>query len=208
MRTFGCTAAIALVGLVIWARTAELLPGEVWIAEWFAGHNNVLVHGVADGLDDGLNDWGAPVVFAALLGPILLRWGLVALVTFGAAGASTAILKVVDLVQRPRPTTDLAWGVYVRGYGGFPSGHVVYVTVLSVTLAWLAARYERNPAVRTPILLIAGSLVAVVGPARLLTNDHWAGDVVGGYLVAIVLLAIGAEAARFLPQRCLTPGLR
>lgn len=187
---FGVTASLGSFTLA--ARSSELLPGERRLAAAARTVEGSPTGTVAHWLDVGLNDDRALVVFAALGLAIAVRWGSHALFLWCCAGGATALTKIVDLVQRPRPTPDLRWGEYLPGYGGFPSGHVVYVTLLAATAAGLARTHESSPVVRRTIAIAAVALGLAIGPARMVTNDHWAGDVVAGYLLAGWFLLSGS----------------
>lgn len=179
-------------GLLAWRlRRPGLVWGERSVAQALSERDGGMIGAAAAVLDEGLNDWGASIVFVVLLIAVRVRWGTIPGVVFLMAGLSTTLLKVIDVVERPRPTPALSWGRYLPGYGGFPSGHVVYVVVLCATLAGLGSRYEPVRTLRWAIWVPTGGLVVAVGPARIVTNDHWAADVVGGYLLATFLLSIG-----------------
>jgi len=192
MRRSSSSTAAALwllvtLGIVVLtgvARRTRWLPGERMLARHGAGLSETPLHTVAHWLDVGLNDSRATVVFLVGLGAVAMRWGSRSAWWWLWAGACTVVIRAVDLAQRPRPTSDGGWGEYVAGYGGFPSGHVVYVVVLAWTAALRARLDEGDSTVRPAVYTVAALLVIAVGPARIITNDHWAGDVVGGYLVA------------------------
>lgn len=194
------SAGAAFVALSLRLTRPGLVWGERSAAEALASPGPPL-SSVAILLDEGLNDWGAPVVFACLLVVVTWRWGRRAGLWLLAAGLSTTILKITDVVERPRPTTDLSWGTYLPGYGGYPSGHVVYVVMLAGTLGMLVCRYEPRGRIRGLVTATMLAAALFIGPARLMTNDHWAADVVGGYLLAIFLLSTGLVASRWLDGR-------
>ena len=125
---------------------------------------------------------------------VALAWGPRAAWLFGWAGLATATAKMADIVPRPRPTDDLSWGVHLPGYGGFPSGHVVYITVLAMTLVWLSQRYGAGARAHRTLALGATVVVLAIGPARAITNDHWFADIVAGYLLAAWYLVGGRLA--------------
>lgn len=87
------------------------------------------------------------------------------------------------VVSRPRPSFLLVHTTKPRDKKSFPSGDVIS----SVTLwGWLLALALRSKDTIRPVNVIALSipafLLAFVGPARVYMGDHWATDVLGGYL--------------------------
>jgi len=79
---------------------------------------------------------------------------------------------------------------------GFPSGHTTTSAVCVATMVWLllAARGPL-PGPRVRVAVTASGLVvgAVTGWAALLADNHWLSDVMGGLLLACVVVVIGLE---------------
>ena len=90
---------------------------------------------------------------------------------------------IKGLVNRPRPKPFL---VHVQGQSkgkSFPSGHVASSIVFWGWLFVVAlARKEMNRGLRTALLSIPPPVIALMGPSRVYLGDHWATDVLGGYL--------------------------
>jgi membrane-associated phospholipid phosphatase len=88
--------------------------------------------------------------------------------------------KVVD---RPRPSPALVH-VYQKSHGkSFPSGHVIS----SITFwGWLAALlpmlFKGKRIWKRILWAVAALFIGTVGPTRIYLGDHWASDVLGGYL--------------------------
>lgn len=95
----------------------------------------------------------------------------------------------------------------------FPSGHTTAVAGLAFTVAGLL---ERQHTIRAPAgILAAAVLTALVGETRLLLDEHWPSDVVGGALlgsaVACTALAMvrrpgGAHTRLHRPRSRRQPG--
>ncbi|MEU8713178.1 MULTISPECIES: phosphatase PAP2 family protein [unclassified Streptomyces] len=99
-------------------------------------------------------------------------------------------------VGRPRPE----WHDPVDSahYAAFPSGHTMTATVVCGLLLWLLHRCGTGPALRRTALIAAGVSVAGVGLTRVWLGVHWPSDVLGGWLlgslvVALAVLAYGWE---------------
>jgi len=88
------------------------------------------------------------------------------------------------LVNRPRPK-PLLMRVKRQSKGkSFPSGHVASSLDFWGWLFALALfRKDMNQPWRRVLLSIPLLLIVLVGPSRIYLGDHWATDVVGGYLL-------------------------
>jgi membrane-associated phospholipid phosphatase len=126
--------------------------------------------------------WLTVVGALALLG-VVRHWPrLEGLAVAGLAEIASVALKVA--VGRPRPlgadTTDFRIGA------GFPSGHVTRTSVLIGVVLVVVPLARRHP--RATITLGVGAAVLMC-IARVASGDHYASDVIGGMLLAAVLLA-------------------
>ncbi|MBV2352854.1 phosphatase PAP2 family protein [Streptomyces sp. J2-1] len=91
-------------------------------------------------------------------------------------------------VGRPRPH----WSdpVAVARYAAFPSGHAMTATVVCGLLLWLLHRYGAARPVRRTALAVAVVSVLGVGLTRVWLGVHWLSDVVGGWLLGALLVAV------------------
>lgn len=133
----------------------------------------------------------APVITAAVSGALIglgmKRAGWTAL---GAASLTfLANLLVKYIVARPRPDASLVRVTLELSSQSFPSSHVMFYTVFLGFLWFLAFAYLRHSWVRSAALVLLGSLVLLVGVSRIYLGEHWASDVLGGYLFASLLLS-------------------
>jgi membrane-associated phospholipid phosphatase len=88
------------------------------------------------------------------------------------------------LVSRPRPSPLLVHVSHHKQSKSFPSGHVTS----SLTFwGWLLAvglfRLKGSQTRQKALLSIPALLVAFAGPSRVYLGEHWATDVLGGYLL-------------------------
>ena len=138
-----------------------------------------------------------------------LRWeAVMALVSAVGASGLDGLIKVI--VHRPRPGIDLVHVVDLLNSYSFPSGHVFVYTAFFGFLLFLAYTLLKPSLARTCLLVVLGSLVALVGLSRIYLGDHWASDVAAAYLLGSVWLAVSVTAyqwgkTRFFVRQPLAP---
>ena len=98
-------------------------------------------------------------------------------------------LAVKALINRPRPPAESVQVVVHLHDPGFPSGHVLTYVAFYGFLWFLCYVLIRHSWRRTAFLILLAGLVLLVGPSRVYQGEHWFTDVVGGYLLASVILA-------------------
>jgi membrane-associated phospholipid phosphatase len=126
---------------------------------------------------------------------ILAAWGRWEALTsgFAALGAPALQYGVKALVVRPRPPAALVHVAHHIGNPSFPAGHVLDVTAFLGFVCYLAyARVNPSPR-RTALMALLLAIVALMGLARIDAGEHWASDVLGGYLFGIVWLTVTVE---------------
>ncbi|MGC9475579.1 phosphatase PAP2 family protein [Streptomyces sp. WG4] len=77
-------------------------------------------------------------------------------------------------------------------YAAFPSGHAMTATFVCGLLVWLLHHYDAPRGVRVSALAVAVVSVAGVGVTRVWLGVHWATDVVGGWLLGTLVVAVAA----------------
>ena len=187
-------AAIAIFSLLAWiASTTAYLPIDLSISHaiqllQFAGFNPLMR------LISWFGFFPQSMVVILVISIILylagLRWEAVfslLLVIFDAL--INTVVKVV--VQRPRPDPSLVNVLANLGSYSFPSGHVMFYTVYFGFLFFLVYTLMQHSWLRTLLLLVFGGLVLLVGLSRIYEGEHWASDVLAGYLLGSLILAGG-----------------
>ena len=97
----------------------------------------------------------------------------------------TGVLKPVFGRLRPFQIEEADWvDRFFAGGGSFPSGHTAYYMGLFLPLAWALPRWRF-------VLLLPGLFIAA---ARVLVNDHFAGDVLGSLAIASAVCALTIAA--------------
>jgi membrane-associated phospholipid phosphatase len=187
---FGVLACLALLGAVTTAVATGVTDSlDVWVREWFRPD---LMWGPNQQRASHVTSWLAPdrMVMVLALGSAVVgawRWTAWPLVRSAAAvaltGGLTLALKV--LVDRPDPR-----GEHTSLGGSYPSGHTAILLVCVATGAMLVScptRWWQRVGLLLPI--------AVLAVAMLYDAFHWFTDIVGGTLVAGVVLAAQALLA-------------
>lgn len=106
--------------------------------------------------------------------------------------AFTSLLKY--LFQRERPANSL---LVVQTYS-FPSGHATTAMALYGFIAYLLIRFHQNFAQKIRIFTIAILFILLIGLSRVILNQHYLSDVLGGYLVGAFWLTLGIIITEWL----------
>jgi membrane-associated phospholipid phosphatase len=139
-----------------------------------------------------------------------LHWE--AVMAFIAAAFSIAInVLVKDLIQRPRPASNLVNVIETLNSYSFPSGHVMFYLGFFGFIGFLAFSLLKPSLNRSFILVLFGSLILLIGISRIYLGQHWASDVLGAYLlgsltlVAIIQVYLWGKSRFFLHQPVAAP---
>jgi membrane-associated phospholipid phosphatase len=109
---------------------------------------------------------------------------------------------VKEVVHRPRPSEAL---VHMNNHltdPSFPSGHALNSMLLYGFLFYLAMVYLRNIWLRLAVQAACLWLIIGNGLQRVYSGEHWTSDVLGGYLLGAigVALLIAAHRLVILPR--------
>ena len=88
------------------------------------------------------------------------------------------VLKQFFARQRP----DILRLINETSYS-FPSGHAMVTSSLYVMLILMVFRFMKEPAVRTWLTVLCIALAVAIGFSRVYLGVHYAGDVLGGWLI-------------------------
>ena len=80
----------------------------------------------------------------------------------------------------------------------FPSGHATVTVALYGFIAYMAIRFSQNFGKQVSLLLNAVFLFVLVGLSRIVLNEHYLSDVMGGYLVGALWLTVAISVTEWL----------
>lgn len=150
--------------------------------------------------------WLTPVMesFSALATPVTLLALLVAVAAFAPGrrpgwccavnlGLVVLINQVLKfIIQRPRPD---GFRLATASGFSFPSGHSMVAMAFFGLLAWFVWRYEKDRRQRGFLLAAFAFIIVMVGVSRVYLGVHYASDVIGGFCLSIIWLALYTRIA-------------
>lgn len=186
-------ATLVLVFLGGEAHRIIYFPFDLVISKAFQSHSDK----VLDLLFNSVSYLGFPsqvyffsALIVALLGlkKMYLEMKLMA-INILVSGAFSTLIK--RLVNRPRVEEKLL-NVFHKGLEGgkysFPAGHVVsFVAIFGFLAIIFIKKGGRLGKLFTAICIL---LIILIGPSRIYLGEHWTSDVIGGYLVGSIVLAL------------------
>lgn len=101
------------------------------------------------------------------------------------------------LFHRTRPVDILLF----ERTDSFPSGHATITVALYGFLAYMAIRLSRNFAMQVRIAVITIFFSLLIGLSRILLNEHYLSDVLGGFLVGALWLTVAISVTEWLKMR-------
>lgn len=131
-----------------------------------------------------------PLTLAVLLWlGLRRRWQAMTMVAIGMSMSLVLTVVLKNAVGRQRPPAVDVLGVINTGYA-FPSGHtlngtVFYGLVVGLVLAWCRSVWARLVALAGGLMMALG-----IGLSRVYLGYHWLTDVLAGWSLAAVVLAV------------------
>lgn len=98
------------------------------------------------------------------------------------------------LFQRARPIDILL----LESTYSFPSGHATVTVALYGFLAYIAIRFSERFAVQVRIVMMTILVTVLIGLSRIVLNEHYLSDVLGGYLVGTLWLTVAISVTEWL----------
>ncbi|HEY9225652.1 MAG TPA: phosphatase PAP2 family protein [Gemmatimonadaceae bacterium] len=184
---------------------ATIAVGFTWLFAKLAGH---VRSGKTQQFDDAVMQWiGAhqrPALEAIMLEITALGTGTVVGMIVLIAGmflwlnshkhsavllvAATLGGMVLDSLlkigfARPRPRV-FEWGTHVVS-SSFPSGHAMSSVVVYGTVAYLAARLQREARSRIMTFVLAAAIIIAISVSRVYLGVHYPSDILAGLLIGL-----------------------
>jgi undecaprenyl-diphosphatase len=132
------------------------------------------------------------VIIAGLIILLIYAFGLhweAVMALIAALFTSGINVLVKDLVQRPRPLSNLVNVFAKLSSYSFPSGHVMFYLGFFGFIWFLAFTLLKPSLKRSFLLVFFGILIVLVGVSRVYLGEHWPSDVLGSYLLGSLTLA-------------------
>jgi membrane-associated phospholipid phosphatase len=186
----------AFLVLVFFVRDPRLLKLNILCSQKIQGIGNYGNKALLFSICSGISFFGITFISTILVAAFTIlfvyvkkvREATFLLLTPIAAGINS-IIKIV--VNTPRPSASQIQVMAKSVDPGFPSGHVVFYTVFFGFLWFAIAKVDRIQALyRNLIRFISIILLITVSFARLYLGAHWLSDVIGGYLLGGIFLAV------------------
>ena len=103
-------------------------------------------------------------------------------------GVTLMVTLIKDFVERPRP--DIIYRKIVKTSFCFPSGHSSVNMFFYLTLLWLICCALKNKPAKIVVGVILIGWILSVGFSRVFLGVHYPSDVLGGYLLGILLFLV------------------
>ena len=212
------TALLVAVGffalLTFAVKTAPFFPIDLQVTRSIQSIDSPLFAGLMSLISWAGFSPNSMIVTVGIAGVLYLygfHWeAIMAVIASLSSGATNQLIK--NLIQRPRPAVDIVNVFAVLDSYSFPSGHVMFYTILFGFIWYLAYTLLKHSWKRTVLLVILGTLILLVGVSRIYLGQHWASDVLGAYLlgglmlVGIVFLYQRGKKRFFVNQPVASPG--
>ncbi len=101
------------------------------------------------------------------------------------------------ILQRARPIDILL----LESTYSFPSGHATVTVALYGFLAYIAIRFSERFAVQVRIVMMTVLVTVLIGLSRIVLNEHYLSDVLGGYLVGTLWLTVAISVTEWLTTK-------
>ena len=170
------------------SRGDSIVEVDRQVAVWFHQHATPTVTHVARTISSfGSVSWLTTVSIAVALLFVLRRdWLNASLFTLVMAGGAALNVLLKHFFHRERPVLENPL-VTLSSYG-FPSGHTMGATLFYGFLALLAWRNVGNRAGRLACVIVACSLIVLIGLTRIYLGAHYLTDVLGALAAGLCWL--------------------
>jgi membrane-associated phospholipid phosphatase len=95
-----------------------------------------------------------------------------------------------ELVRRPRPGWEGCQSLVTLKDYSFPSGHTVFYTIFFGLLFWYGYKFLKDKWCGKVMYILPGIMFVLVGISRVYLGAHWITDVLAGYAIGAIILAV------------------
>ena len=181
--------SIALIVLIILIKTNLITTFDAAVYNLLTMHMNESLTSIAKAIT--LLGQDKFIIFVLILVLIIsfilkkIKTGAIVLLFLIISHTLNYIIKII--FQRPRP--EILRLIEESGFS-FPSGHTMAATALYGILIYLILKSELNKNLKIISASILSLMVFSVGLSRIYLGVHYASDVLGAFLISIILLLI------------------
>ena len=194
--------AALVVGLAVSAYMAganERFPGDLkvttWVQSWRTDWLDTAFRAVTV---VGVEYVAAAVILLAAAALTLAGQRRAAGLVVAASVAGFALRTALKLaIARPRPSDELVQVIERADGYSFPSGHVMFYTVLLGALWLVMATGGLSPVTRRAITGATVLALLLIGLSRIYLGAHWLSDVAAGYVFGAVVVGVAAWTRRW-----------
>ena len=193
------------VVLSVFAAAYDRFPADLWLVRRFQEVDSSAFAEALNWAADAVDGWEPLVAVTAGALCLLLtgrRLEALLLLVTPAAGLLNAAVK--EIVGRPRPGHELV-PFTTRTYdSAFPSGHADSAIVIYGLMFYFITVFVNQPALRLLGQAACLWVILFTGMQRVYTGVHWPSDVLGGYYLGGLVLAVIIGLHRYLSRTAVT----
>lgn len=193
--------------MAAFAAANDTFPADVWLAHRLQDVDSEVFSRLLNGTSDLVQvPLVALVTLLVAVAFYLLAGWQPAMLAFLTLGARPANSIVKEIVGRPRPSPDLDEFGSQPDDPSFPSGHADNAMILFGMIIYLTAMHIPDRRLRYPVQAVSLWVIIVTGLERVYAGHHWPSDVLGGFLLGSLLLALVIAMHRlvFAPRPAVT----
>jgi undecaprenyl-diphosphatase len=200
-------SVLALTGLVIAELTDNVVDHDGLTRLDAPWHRWVVAHrspGLT-WLTTGISALGSTMVLAAVALCVAAwlawrrHWSQAVLVGMVTGGAGLLVVLVKNIVDRPRP--PVADRLVVETNWSYPSGHSLGATAVIGVLTIIALTWVSGRVARAAVVTLGVLLVVAIGVSRFYLGVHWPSDILAGWLIGGLWLAVCHTLITHRPKR-------
>lgn len=132
------------------------------------------------------------------------KYLLIDIILFSSAPALGYILNkfiIKNIVGRPRPPFDMQLIAHKTSFS-FASNHTVVTSVLWGLVIYYLLKYCKNKILKICGITFSGLWIIFEGFSRVWLGVHYPTDVIGGYLLALILILVYIKLIRLIGGKC------